>query len=186
MIFDHYAERRKNRRKPTIELFWHKADDTKSENIVTRNCLWNDWLPIWILYTLRWSPPPTPNKQVNNGMGTEFPNWQHSCKQKACHGMCVCQGMYIKIGYKVWGKKKCTRVCVYYKNYARFRQKSIKSAKSTHPENSKLVRQVHVVQKVPPGSMIEQKNGFCENTIFVKNYLQKKVHLHLWISCKIC
>ena len=87
---------------------------------------------------------------------------------------------------KVWGKKKCTRVCVYYKNYARFRQKSIKSAKSTHPENSKLVRQVHVVQKVPPGSMIEQKNGFCENTIFVKNYLQKKVHLHLWISCKIC
>ena len=67
-------------------------------NIVTRNCLWNDWLPIWILYTLRWSPPPTPNKQVNNGMGTEFPNWQHSCKQKACHGMCVCQGMYIKIG----------------------------------------------------------------------------------------
>ena len=83
-------------------------------------------------------------------------------------------------------KKKCTRVCVYYKNYARFRQKSIKSAKSTHPENSKLVRQVHVVQKVPPGSMIEQKNGFCENTIFVKNYLQKKVHLHLWISCKIC
>ena len=88
--------------------------------------------------------------------------------------------------HKVWGKKKCTRVCVYYKNYARFRQKSIKSAKSTHPENSKLVRQVHVVQKVPPGSMIEQKNGFCENTIFVKNYLQKKVHLHLWFSCKIC
>ena len=93
---------------------------------------------------------------------------------------------YTVVVSKVWGKKKCTSVCVYYKNYARFRQKSIKSAKSTHPENSKLVRQVHVVQKVPPGSMIEQKNGFCENTIFVKNYLQKKVHLHLWISCKIC
>ena len=92
----------------------------------------------------------------------------------------------VLLNNKVWGKKKCTCVCVYYKNYARFRQKSIKSAKSTHPENSKLVRQVHVVQKVPPGSMIEQKNGFCENTIFVKNYLQKKVHLHLWISCKIC
>ena len=57
--------------------------------------------------------------------------------------------------------------------------------KSTHPENSKLVRQVHVVQKVPPGSMIEQKNGFFENTIFVKNNLQKKVHLHLFFSCKI-
>ena len=75
---------------------------------------------------------------------------------------------------KVWGKKKCTRVCVYYKNYARFRQKSIKSAKSTHPENSKLVRQVHVVQKVPPGSMIEQKNGFFENTIFVKKIICRK------------
>jgi len=37
-----------------------------------------------------------------------------------------------------------------------------------------LVRQVHVVQKVPPGSMIEQKNGFCENTIFVKNICRKK------------
>ena len=98
---------------------------------------------------------------------------------------CLSVSTFLSV-HKVWGKKKCTRVCVYYKNYARFRQKSIKSAKSTHPENSKLVRQVHVVQKVPPGSMIEQKNGFCENTIFVKNYLQKKVHLHLWISCKIC
>ena len=103
-------------------------------------------------------------------------------KENAKH----CYKLKPKSYHKVWGKKKCTRVCVYYKNYARFRQKSIKSAKSTHPENSKLVRQVHVVQKVPPGSMIEQKNGFCENTIFVKNYLQKKVHLHLWFSCKIC
>ena len=87
-------------------------------------------------------------------------------------GFSYINNIYRLIKRKVWGKKKCTRVCVYYKNYARFRQKSIKSAKSTHPENSKLVRQVHVVQKVPPGSMIEQKNGFCENTIFVKNYLQ--------------
>ena len=75
---------------------------------------------------------------------------------------------------KVWGKKKCTRVCVYYKNYARFRQKSIKSAKSTHPENSKLVRQVHVVQKVPPGSMIEQKKLFLWKYDFCKKLFAEK------------
>ena len=39
-----------------------------------------------------------------------------------------------------------THVCVYYENYDQFRQKSFITAKSRHPEDSKLVRQVHVVQ----------------------------------------
>ena len=38
-----------------------------------------------------------------------------------------------------------------------------------------MVRQVQLVQKIHPESMIEQKIFFCENMIFVKNYLHKKV-----------
>ena len=75
--------------------------------------------------------------------------------------------------FKVWVKKKWTHVCVYYENYDQFRQKSFITAKSRHPEDSKLVKQVHVVQKIPPGSMIEQKNFFCKNTIFVKKIFYK-------------
>ena len=53
-------------------------------------------------------------------------------------------------------------------------QKSFITEKvSRYPEDSKLVRQVHVVQKIPPGSMIEQKNFFCKNTIFVKKIFYK-------------
>ena len=48
--------------------------------------------------------------------------------------------------HKVRVKKKWTHVCVYYENYDQFRQKSFITAKSRHPEDSKLVRQVHVVQ----------------------------------------
>ena len=92
--------------------------------------------------------------------------------------------IYIKIlGYKlidkVWSKKKFPHVCRYYVNSFSFSGKLLKAVKSRHSELSKMVRQAHVVQKIPPGSMIEQKNVFCKNTIFVKNYLHKKAHLHL-------
>ena len=80
---------------------------------------------------------------------------------------------------KVWSKKKFTRVCKYCVNSFSFCEKSLKSVKSRHSELSKMVRQAHAVQKIPPGSMIEQKNVFCKNTIFVKNYFHKKAHLHL-------
>ena len=75
---------------------------------------------------------------------------------------------------KVWSEKKFPRVCRYYMNSFSFCEKSLKAVKSRHLELSKMVRQAHVVQKIHPGSMIEQKNFFCKNTIFVKNYLHKK------------
>ena len=56
---------------------------------------------------------------------------------------------------KVWSEKKFTHVCVHYKKYATLCQKSFKSAKSRHPEDSKLVRQDHIIQKMLPGNMIE-------------------------------
>ena len=61
---------------------------------------------------------------------------------------------------KVWSKKKFPRVCRYYVNSFSFCEKSLKSVKSSHSELSKMVRQAHAVQKIPPGSMIEQKNVF--------------------------
>ena len=67
--------------------------------------------------------------------------------------------MLILVG-KVWSKKKFTRVCKYCVNSFSFCEKSLKSVKSRHSELSKMVRQAHAVQKIPPGSMIEQKNVF--------------------------
>ena len=72
---------------------------------------------------------------------------------------------------KVCSEKKFTHVCVCYKNCNKFCQKSFKSAKSRHPEDSKLVRQVHIIWKILQENMIEQKIFFCENTIFVKKII---------------
>ena len=57
---------------------------------------------------------------------------------------------------------------MYYANSVRASVKSLRSAKSRHPEDSKLVRQVLIIQKILPENVIEQKKFFCENTIFVK------------------
>ena len=56
---------------------------------------------------------------------------------------------------------------MYYVNSFSFCEKSLKAVKSRHSELSKMVRQAHVVQKIHPGSMIEQKNFFCKNTIIL-------------------
>ena len=69
---------------------------------------------------------------------------------------------------KVCSEKKFTHICMYYANSGRASVKSLRSAKSRHPEDSKLVRQVLIIQKILPENVIEQKNFFCENTIFVK------------------
>ena len=79
--------------------------------------------------------------------------------------------------FKVWLKKKFPCVCRYYVNSFSFCEKSLKAVKSRHSELSKMVRQAHVVQKIPPGSMIEQKNVFCKNTIFVKKIFAQKSSL---------
>ena len=60
---------------------------------------------------------------------------------------------------------------MYYANSVRVSIKSLKLAKSRHPEDSKLVKQVLIIQKIAPENMIEQKNFFCENTIFVKKII---------------
>ena len=76
---------------------------------------------------------------------------------------------------KVWSEKKYTHIFIYYANLDCLGEKSFKSAKSTYTKESKLVRQVHIVEKLPPGSMIYNKNYFWEITNFVKkNNLQKK------------
>ena len=69
---------------------------------------------------------------------------------------------------KVCLEKKFTHICMYYANSGRASVKSLRSAKSRHPEDSKLVRQVLIIQKILPENVIEQKKFFCENTIFVK------------------
>ena len=69
---------------------------------------------------------------------------------------------------KVCSEKKFTHICMYYANSGRTSVKSLRSAKSRHPEDSKLVRQVLIIQKILPENVIEQKKFFCENTIFVK------------------
>ena len=71
---------------------------------------------------------------------------------------------------KVCSEKKFTHICMYYANSGRASVKSLRSAKSRHPEDSKLVRQVLIIQKILPENVIEQKKFFCENTIFVKKY----------------
>ena len=60
-------------------------------------------------------------------------------------------------------KKNRTRIRSYCINSVSFCGKSIKSAKSRHDENSKLVKQVYMVQQLPPGSLIRHKTFFCEN-----------------------
>ena len=65
---------------------------------------------------------------------------------------------------------------MYYANSVRVSIKLLKLAKSRHPEDSKLVKQVLIIQKIAPENMIEQKIFFCENTVFVENYWHKKVH----------
>ena len=68
---------------------------------------------------------------------------------------------------KVWSEKKYTHIFIYYANLDCLGEKSSKLAKSTHTKDSKLVRQVHIVEKLPPGSMIYNKNYFWEITNFV-------------------
>ena len=59
--------------------------------------------------------------------------------------------------------KNRTHIRSYCINSVSFCGKSIRSAKSRHDENSKLVKQVYMVQKLPPGSLIRHKTFFCEN-----------------------
>ena len=66
------------------------------------------------------------------------------------------------LSIKVWSEKKFPRVCRYYVNSFSFCEKSLKAVKSRHSELSKMVRQAHVVQKIHPGSMIEQKIFFAK------------------------
>ena len=80
----------------------------------------------------------------------------------------------IKYYSKVWFKKKFTHISAYYANSDCFGEKSLKSAKSTHAKDSKMVRQVHIVPKLLPGSMINHKNYFWEITKFVKKWFAKK------------
>ena len=75
---------------------------------------------------------------------------------------------------KVWFKKKFTHISAYYANSDCFGEKSLKSAKSTHAKDSKMVRQVHIVPKLLPGSMINHENYFWEITNFVKKWFAKK------------
>ena len=80
---------------------------------------------------------------------------------------------------KVWVKKN-------FSNLDCFSEKSFKSSKNTHAKDLKMVRQVNIVKKLPPGIMIKYKIHFWENTNFVKKEFAKKVILHLWVSCKLC
>ena len=66
---------------------------------------------------------------------------------------------------------------MYYANSVRASVKSLRSAKSRHPEDSKLVRQVLIIQKNTPRIYDCAKNFFCENTIFVKKLLAQKCSL---------
>ena len=80
---------------------------------------------------------------------------------------CLVSTLYTPEGNKVWSGKKYTHIFIYYANLDCLGEKSFKSAKSTHTKDSKLVRQVHIVEKLPPGSMIYNKNYFWEITNFV-------------------
>ena len=98
----------------------------------------------------------------------------------------ISQARRIKYQYKGWCKKNRTHICSYYIILVNFCGKSFKSAKSRHHDNSKLVRQVYIVQKIPPGSLIKHKKIVCENTIFVKKNIAKKDCLLLQVCHKIC
>ena len=66
----------------------------------------------------------------------------------------------LKSHYKVCLEKKFIHICMYYANSGRASVKSLRSAKSRHPEDSKLVRQVLKFQKILPENMIEQNFFF--------------------------
>ena len=87
---------------------------------------------------------------------------------------------------KVWVKKNDTHIALNFSNLDCFSEKSFKSSKNTHAKDLKMVRQVNIVKKLPPGIMIKYKIHFWENTNFVKKEFAKKVILHLWVSCKLC
>ena len=74
----------------------------------------------------------------------------------------------VTTSHKVWSEKKYTHISIYHTNLDCLGEKSFKSTKSTHTKDSKLVRQVHIVQRLPPGSIIKPKNYFWEITNFVK------------------
>ena len=88
--------------------------------------------------------------------------------------------------HKVWVKKNVTHIALNFSNLDCFSEKSFKSSKNTHAKDLKMVRQVNIVKKLPPGIMIKYKIHFWENTNFVKKEFAKKVILHLWVSCKLC
>ena len=71
------------------------------------------------------------------------------------------------LGNKVWLEKKFTHISLYFSNLDCFGKKSFKLAKSTHAKDFKMVRQVHIVQKLFSGRMINHKNNFWEITNFV-------------------
>ena len=114
-------------------------------------------------YLLRWGPQIAPVWSKSGWFKNEL-GQKWSCQK----------WVGSKMWYKVWLKKKFPCVCRYYVNSFSFCEISLKTVKSRHSELSEMVRQAHVVQKIHPGSMIEQKIFFCKNTIFVKNYLHKK------------
>ena len=94
--------------------------------------------------------------------------------------MIVCQcevNLGNLIRTKVWSEKKYTHISVYHTNLDCLGKKSFKSTKSTHTKDSKLVRQVHIVQRLPPESVIKPKNYFWEFTNFVKKIICKKSNL---------
>ena len=69
--------------------------------------------------------------------------------------------------HKVWSEKKFTHISLCFSNLDCFGKKSFKLAKSTHAKDFKMVRQVHIVQKLFSGRMINHKNNFWEITNFV-------------------
>ena len=92
----------------------------------------------------------------------------------------------LQLTNKVWVKKNVTHIALNFSNLDCFSEKSFKSSKNTHAKDLKMVRQVNIVKKLPPGIMIKYKIHFWENTNFVKKEFAKKVILHLWVSCKLC
>ena len=75
---------------------------------------------------------------------------------------------------KVWVKKNVTHIALNFSNLDCFSEKSFKSSKNTHAKDLKMVSQVNIVKKLPPGIMIKYKIHFWENTNFVKKRICKK------------
>ena len=75
---------------------------------------------------------------------------------------------------KVCSEKKCTRICLCYSNQVSFWEKPLKFPQSRHLQLSKMVRQVHIAQKMTPVGMIIYKKIIHENTNFVKKNSGKR------------